>query len=309
MKKQKTVMVVGTEDDVQSMYMKKKLEAKGVYAPLFDTLKYPTQILTTYSDNSPIDGYFQENKQSPKIPLEDIISVYRRWSKGVKAPKEEDPLLAEVVYWNIESAVGTFFRCLDCLWVNKQEATDLHKYKGYQLKLLQKSGIRIPETIFTNDPDEFIHFCETIKTEVIFKPVRGWAHTEKVTPELLNKETLATLANSPVTLQECIDGTDLRIYVIKDEIFAMEIQTDALDFREDKQAKRVPIKLPTDVEEDCYTIAKLLDYTFTGIDMRRTPQGEYVVFEGNPTPVFMYDEETSGYPISDKLIDVLLKGK
>jgi glutathione synthase/RimK-type ligase-like ATP-grasp enzyme len=45
---------------------------------------------------------------------------------------------------------------------------------------------------------------------------------------------------------------------------------------------------------------------FSGIDIRRTPAGEYVFLEGNPSPMFSYFEKVTGYPISDRLVDLLL---
>jgi glutathione synthase/RimK-type ligase-like ATP-grasp enzyme len=88
----------------------------------------------------------------------------------------------------------------------------------------------------------------------------------------------------------------------------MEIQSNTLDFREDQNAPRVKIDLPAAVAEDCLKLARTLDLVFTGIDLRRTPEQEYVFFEGNPTPVFVYDEEVTGYPISDRLVDRLIQG-
>jgi glutathione synthase/RimK-type ligase-like ATP-grasp enzyme len=217
-------------------------------------------------------------------------------------------MLNEIVYWNIESAIGSFCRVLDCPWVNPWESVEMHKYKGYQLQLLNQAGIRVPETLITNDPDELIAFYERLNKQVIFKPVRGWAHTTLLKDEDLTSERLKTLANSPVKLQEFIPGTDIRAYLVGNEMFAMEIHSTTLDFREDDEAKRVPITLPDEVLTDCKRLADVLKLVFTGIDLRRTPEGEYVFFEGNPTPVFILDEQLSGYPISDRIIDLLVHG-
>jgi glutathione synthase/RimK-type ligase-like ATP-grasp enzyme len=44
---------------------------------------------------------------------------------------------------------------------------------------------------------------------------------------------------------------------------------------------------------------------YSGIDVRRTPEGEYVFLEGNPCPMFIHFERQTGYPISDRLADLL----
>src|SRR5262249_2001461 len=147
---------------------------------------------------------------------------------------------------------------------------------------------------------------EAMGKNVIFKPVRGWAYTERLTDELLTPKRLKMLSKSPIKLQEMIPGQDIRFYLVKDELFAMEIRSDALDFRENPDAPHVPLTLPDETVDDCRRLAETLGLIFTGIDLRRTPDGEYVFFEGNPTPLFILDEQTSGYPISTRLIDLLI---
>jgi glutathione synthase/RimK-type ligase-like ATP-grasp enzyme len=58
--------------------------------------------------------------------------------------------------------------------------------------------------------------------------------------------------------------------------------------------------------KDCRTLAKTLGLVFSGIDIRRTPSGEYVFLEGNPSPMFSYFEKVTGYRISDRLVELLL---
>lgn len=301
-----TVLIVGLPDDAPSKLIHDKVTARGQQAVYFDTTTFPQQVAMTFDPEKPCSGYFTDLETKTKTPLEEIKSVYRRWSNGVKAPKETDPMLQEVIYWNLESAVGSFCRNLDCLWVNTEEATQLHKYKGKQLQMLTEAGVRIPKTIMTNDPEEVKAFYETNNKHVAVKPVRGWAHTEILKDADLTPERLNALSRVPVKLQEFIEGTDIRAYLVKDEMFAMEIQAETTDFREDYEAKRVPITLPDNVLQDCKKLADTLGYLFTGIDLRRTPEGEYVFFEGNPTPMFIYDEQMTSYPVSDRLVDLLL---
>jgi glutathione synthase/RimK-type ligase-like ATP-grasp enzyme len=223
-------------------------------------------------------------------------------------PTGDDPEENRIAYWNIDSALRAFQHCLPCRWVNSPQAIDMHAIKGYQLQLLAQQGIRIPKTLITNDPTEVLAFKHLMEgAPLIYKPVRGGAHTALLTQDDLIPERLETLANGPIKLQECIDGVDIRVYIVDGELFAMEIQTDALDFREDDEAKRVPITLPPSVATDCLTVANTLGLTFTGIDLRRTPQGEYVFFEANPCPIFVGDEIQAGYPISERLVDFLIK--
>jgi len=40
---------------------------------------------------------------------------------------------------------------------------------------------------------------------------------------------------------------------------------------------------------------------FAGIDLRRTPDGELICFEVNPSPAFSYYEAQTGQPIAEAL--------
>ena len=62
-----------------------------------------------------------------------------------------------------------------------------------------------------------------------------------------------------MTAQELIEGTDTRIYVVKDKIFALEIPSEKIDFRAEENAKRVPVKLPDNIERECFNINNILN--------------------------------------------------
>ncbi|MDX2084284.1 MAG: hypothetical protein SFZ03_02720 [Candidatus Melainabacteria bacterium] len=305
-----TILIVGKEEDLTSIVIKEKVAYRGIPAYYLDTRQFPYKTRLSFNIESPTEGVFQEAPHQPVVPLGDIRGVFRRWSDGVVVPADEtDPLRRRLVQRNLESAINTFFNLLDCQWVNTAEATDRHRQKGVLLKELKQAGIRVPETLISNHPEEVKAFYEQLNGQAIFKPVFSWASTEALMPEHLTDESLARLSNMPITVQELINGTDLRIYVVGQEVFAMEIRSETLDFRDDPGATRVAIKLPMDIEARCIEITRRLGLVFCGIDMRRTPDGEYVFFEGNPTPVFLMDEDMTGYPIGDRIVDLLTQGE
>lgn len=66
-----------------------------------------------------------------------------------------------------------------------------------------------------------------------------------------------------------------------------------------------PVELPPEVRSQCVEIAKTLDLRWTGIDFRRTRQGQYVFLEANPSPMFLGFEERTGLPLTESLAAVL----
>jgi len=48
------------------------------------------------------------------------------------------------------------------------------------------------------------------------------------------------------------------------------------------------IKLPAEIAGRCVALSRLMGLPFTGIDLRRRPDDEYVCFEVNPMPACTY---------------------
>lgn len=110
---------------------------------------------------------------------------------------------------------------------------------------------------------------------------------------------------SPVTLQEYIPGTNIRSYVIGESVYSAEIRTEAVDFRDDSQAELIPVELPETIQQQCLAITKAFKLEWTAIDWRHQPTGEYVFLEANPSPMFLYFEQQTGFPITEALVQLL----
>ncbi len=301
------ILIIGAPDEAHSAFMAQKLQARGAEVCYFDTRRFPADMHLSLAPGEGHPGTLTLDGRV--VPLADIRSVYWRYHMGVHLPPEvQDPFLQGMLHREIESALGSLFRMLDCLWVNSPDAIAMHAYKTYQLQLLHRAGLRIPDTLVSNDPEAVVAFYERHRGRVIYKPVRGGAHTETLQPADLTPDRLKELAKSPVQFQEMVDGVDVRVYGIGQDFFAAEIRSQTLDFRADPHAAIVPVDLPEAVIADCRRLMEVLGLVYSGIDVRLTPQGKYVFLEGNPAPMFTHFEAQSGYPISDRLAELLMAG-
>lgn len=307
------ILIIGSEDEYHSKFVYDALVSKGEKACYLDTRRITMDFLGSFfPDKKSLSGNLVLN--GCKVLLNEIKSIYWRWDYGITIPplsnSGDDIFAAHMVEREFESFINSMYLSLNCLWVNSPKAINLHKTKAYQLYLMARNNIRIPKTIITNDRAELEAFLESYKGDIIFKPVLGGAHTEKFNRECLDETRLSLLKNSPVQFQELLKGVDIRVYGIKDKLFAAEIRANTIDFREDKEAQIVPVEIPDKIKEDCLKIMKLFDLNFTGIDIKYNPEtNEYVFIEANPSPMFTYFEQKSGYPISDTLTSVLIKGE
>ncbi len=303
------ILIIGSAEEYHAMYMHEYLKNKGEKVKYLDSRAIPGCFISSwYTDKAKMEGYFLIDGE--KISFDSIKSIYWRWYYGIniypKSNSHDDVFNAQMVEREFTSFVISMFESLDCKWVNSNKAIEMHKNKPYQLHLMGENGIRIPKTLITTDKDEVIKFAEELNKDIIFKPVRGGAHTQALTDEDLKPEKLEMLKYSPVTFQEKLKGVDIRVYGIGSEIFSAEIRTNALDFRDDPEAEIVPVKMPENIQNDCLKIMELLDLKFTGIDIRYNPDTkEYIFIEANPSPMFLHFEQKSGFPITEKLYRLL----
>src|SRR5262249_9378041 len=116
----------------------------------------------------------------------------------------------------------------------------------------------------------------------------------------------------PLYLQRFIPGDNIRVHTVGTRVFATRCISDVVDYRYARsQGSRVAfeaISLPAWVESACRRLASAMGLILTGIDLKRTHDGEYFGFEINPAPVFGWYERRTGQPISSTLMKLLHAG-
>lgn len=214
------------------------------------------------------------------------------------------PQESQFVEMECASALMTALNAHPGLVVNPPWRSGSNASKPYQSALFGELGFRTPETLVTNLPDAARVFYEALEGRVIYKSVSYVrSMVQRMSEEDL--ERLDTLANCPVQLQEAIEGFDVRVHVVGDEVFACKIEAEGSDYRYDKQAEIVAWDLPNPWADRCVELARKLGLWLTGIDLRFTPEGEVVCFEANPSPAFTWYEARTEQPITECLCDLL----
>ena len=302
------IVILGYKEEEHAKHIAKHLEDIKEEYCFLDTAQYPYDVLFSWNADCENSGSIVTDNK--KIYFSDIKSVYWRNFSGIKNEIIEDgdntDFLSDMVYRERESALYSLFYSLKINWVNSINAFELHKKKPYLTNLFKKNNIRVPRTLITNDKDSVLDFFESNNEQIILKPVRGGAYTQKMTKDDFTKDKLSKLIVSPVQFQEYIDGTDIRVYAYQNEIYALEIQTDNIDFRTDENARLIPIELPEQVKQDCLKVMKICDLKYSGIDIRLNSKNEYVFIEANPAPMFINVEKKTGYPLTQALINLLV---
>ena len=195
----------------------------------------------------------------------------------------------------------------DTLVVNRPISMRSNSSKPYQCQLIAEAGFVVPDTLVSNDPDEVRGFAET-HGRVIFKSTSG---IRSIVREL-DDHRLATLDGVralPTQFQAYVDGTDTRVHVVGDAVFATEMATDAIDYRyasrDGEAISHRSVDLDRETAARCVALAGLLELPLCGIDLRRRADGSHVCFEVNPMPAFSYYEANTGQPIARALVEFL----
>lgn len=189
--------------------------------------------------------------------------------------------------------------------VNRLSAMASNASKPYQMALIRRSGFQVPQTLITTDPEAVQVFWERHGT-IIYKSVSGIRSVvSRFESEDLDR--LADVAWCPTQFQQYIAGRDYRVHVVGTEVFAGEVMSDAVDYRY-PGSHPVEIRasqLPDEVEARCRQLAATLRLPVAGIDLRRTPAGEWYCFEVNPSPAFSYYQQETAQPISAAIAGLL----
>jgi hypothetical protein len=193
--------------------------------------------------------------------------------------------------------------------INRPSLMASNGSKPLQAKFLAALGFDVPDTLITNDPIAARNFAAG-HDGAIFKSISAIRSiVRRLSPA--DEPNLQNLAATPVQFQAYIPGTDVRVHIVGDDIFACEIRSAADDYRyagrEGLSSELIPVTLPAAIAQKCHQAAATLGLPFCGIDLRRTPDGRWVAFEVNPSPGFSYFAEQTGAPIADALASLLMK--
>ncbi|MCR5261997.1 MAG: hypothetical protein K6C94_09200 [Candidatus Gastranaerophilales bacterium] len=304
------ILILGSEKEFHSKYVFEFLKQQNEEVEYLNTGKFPvSDKINWFPTDSVNSGNFVIDGK--KISFNEIKSIYWRWQYSVDICKllniKASSYTSFVMNKEIAATTDSLFYALKCNWVNPIEAIYLHRTKAYQLFLLAQNGFRVPKTLISNDSEEIIKFAEENNYDLIYKPVQGGCHTAILTKDDLSADRLNSFKTGAVQFQEKLDGTDIRVYIVGDKIFPAEIRAKTIDFRSDKDAEIVPVKLPPEIEKQCFKIADMFKLKFTGIDIKTKSNGEYVFIEANPSPMFVGFERQSKYNITETLCELLKK--
>jgi len=307
-----TVIIIAPGTDPHATAVRDRLTAMAVDAVLLDPGRFPGELriaLGEAPEDIVIDGrridarsvYIRDLALNPTGSASTAADLdgemQRDWRRTMAALRERsDFVLALLHRWEqlgtpIYNPLSAYPRIT----------------KPYQLALLAAAGLPVPASCWTNDPEEVRRFARGRR--VAYKPVAGGAATQELQPRDLEPARLACLGAAPVCFQELLPGLDLRIYVVDGEVVtAIEIESDALDFRQHERSMKVRT-LDDGLRRACERATAILGLRFTGMDVKFDARGAPRILELNPSPMFLGFDARCGTDIAGALAAALAAGR
>ena len=308
------VLIIAPQDDFHAITLKKVLEAR------FDADAYVWDLSTVASSHrvsfSPASGEadLEISVGSRRFLLSEMRSV---WWRRVPAVTIDDavaePRVRRFCTLEYEHLLKGAFASTRTKVINNPISEYRALYKPLQLTLASRCGLTIPKTLMSNDPDAIRRFWTELGENCIYKtfgaPSWTFLETRSLTREDL--KDIDAVRHAPIIVQEKIDkDRDIRVNIFGDEIFPSQVYTRhasaELDWRVDLTAQWSAHALPAEVVSALRRLMSALGLDYGCVDLRRTPDGQYVFFEINPAGQFLFAEIDAGQNLLDAMAILLL---
>jgi hypothetical protein len=304
------ILIVSSPDDVHARVVSEKLKSSGEQVAFLDTLRCAEHTRLRYrvggeNDKSLIlsDGRM--------IPHHDICTVWMRRPYPPRLREVLDPRDRQFAQAEWRIALDGLFLALDARFVNPRK-NELNAAKPHQLELARRVGLKVPDTLITNDPDAVRDFLHCHGERVVHKAMTAPSHRLLDTRRWTRDDwaDLADLPLAPTIFQELIAGPgDVRTTVVGKRTFSALIATAQgqaeVDSRLDADAPCTPFELSSDTEQQILDLMQELGLLYGTVDLKLTDDGGLVFFEINPQGQFLYIEILTGLPISHAMAGFL----
>jgi len=305
------ILLCGIPSETPLRMVAERLRASGADVLVFNQRRFTDCEMQFEVANGRVSGNFRMQDQI--YPLESFRSVYARMMDDRCLPElegEPDDSQQRVDCRGFHEALTRWMEITPQRVINRVGAMASNISKPYQAQLIRKHGFLIPETLITNDP-ELVREFHARHGKLIYKSISA-ARSIVETLSESDFERMQQIRWCPTQFQQFIEGTNLRVHVVAEHVFATAVETKATDYRyaarqSGKHAELREVELSDELAERCVNLTRGLGLVFSGIDFKVTPSDEVFCFEVNPSPAFSYYESHTGQPISAAVAYCLMR--
>lgn len=321
----KRILILTEPGDIHAFAVEEALKLKGAEPILWFTSDFPSRACESVRYEHGKRELIVRS-QDLEFSDADIDVVWRRRPWYVLDPAWLHP--ADFRF--AENECRIFRRALyevlapSAFWVNRPAAAVLAGYKMVQHEAARRIGLKMPDTIYTNDPDLVRKFIDRQGGKIVYKVfhMSAWKDEQTVwlpytslleAGQLVSDEVLRL---TPGIYQALVPKKhEVRVTVMGRRIFAAKVlsqQTEdgRLDWRKAyDELEMEPCDIPAGVAEGCRELMKALGIVFGCFDFIVTPADDYVFLEVNEMGQFLFVEHFAGLPLLDAFCEFLLQSR
>lgn len=242
--------------------------------------------------------------------LSNITGMYIRMMDNNFLPEVHNKVFNYIGQAQVQKSVDIHKQFLD--WIEVADCRILNRpwdmlsnlSKPYQAQIIASAGFLVPPTCITNNPGRVMRFKKSY-TNLIFKSISS---VRSIVKELDHDrlKDLHKIQYLPTQFQQKLRGTNIRVHVVGDVLFATKAESSVVDYRyagrENEDCNLSSHQLPARIEKGCFQLSKLLNLPLCGIDLFKTDDNKYYCFEVNPSPGYSYYQESTGQDIATAIV-------
>jgi hypothetical protein len=294
--------IVTLADDFHALGIARRLKSDGIETAIIETDLLPSRARMSWR---PGKAFALLDRAGEMVRARDFELIWWRRLPSAPVIDEEvaDPAARDMIARDCRATLlGGFTTCFSGRWISHPEKTQAASNKLIQLQAAANVGLRLPQTLISQDPDEIRVFFEAMRGEVVAKTVAGTLLTPlltgKLSPEMLAAD--ASLAIAPAIYQELVKGNNhLRVCVFGDKVFAARLTSSHLDWRYPLDVEAETVELDRVTTDKLCALLRALDLRMGVFDLKETGEGEPVFLEVNPQGQFLFLEGLCGLPLTD----------
>lgn len=321
-----SVVVITRDEDVTADLVCAELVAREVPVVRLDLADFPerlTQVAYLVNGRAHWTGALVGRYRD--VDLENVRSV---WYRKPSTFRFHEAMTSTEQQWAAAEATNGFGGVLTALhsaaWCNHPHLSAAAELKPRQMATAVACGLRVPDTLLTNDPEQARDFCSVHRADgVIYKPLRGGPASE-------NGQHVALRA-VPVTAEEIDENVRrtthqfqarvpcayaVRMTVVGRRLFAVRLDPpsgadEALDWREYDTAdlRYTPIDVPRPVAGGVLRMMTAFGLRYAAPDFIVDHDDQWsFVGDLNPNGQWGWIAGHTGLPIAAALADELTKG-
>jgi hypothetical protein len=301
-----TILILADAGDQHSNCVQFALETRGHRVVRYSGDDLPERASVDFEYRAGADR-LRVRSATTEFDLDAIDVVWNRRPTWATMPACVDPLDVPFVRQQNHMLGHAVHRLLErAFWANDWNAARACDLKPWQLRLAAGAGLRLPETLISNDPDAIRRFIAR-HDGVIHKPLAGagWredgrtygSYTARVTREDLPPDALLR-AVAPILQRKLEKQYEVRAQFFGATCMAVRIESSQLTYGEydwrlnqTAEAASGAIELPAPVYAACRRLMQRLGIVAGGFDFIVTPEDEWYFLEVNEAGQFLFLEQ------------------